>query len=316
MKNTDPAYRFISLALLLMLLVPFVSRAQDEEETELGWSNATDLSLVITEGNSSTESFGLKNKFRYLWTKARYTFTIDAVRTNTANDPIAVVNDDSDTGYDVVEFEKTLDVERYYVENRYDRSISERFFWHVGLTWDRNNDAGILSRWIGFAGVGNTWWDREDLRFITSYGLSYTNREEVNETPGKDETFPGFRFNWEYRNQWGKITTFENDWTSNVSLSDTNDWSSNMTTSLDVAMSTHLGLKISLQWLYNNEPALEDVDVIADVELMDPDGVPGSGDEFFITVDPGTGAELVLGEVSIRKKQLDTVFRTSLSIRF
>ena len=296
MKKTDPTYRIISLALLLMLLVPFVSRAQDEEETELGWFNATDLSLVITEGNSSTESFGLKNKFRYLWTKARYTFTIDAVRSNTANDPIAVVNDDSDTGYDVVEFEKTLDVERYYVENRYDRSISERFFWHVGLTWDRNNDAGILSRWIGFAGVGNTWWDREDLRFITSYGLSYTNREEVNETPGKDETFPGFRFNWEYRNQWGKITTFENDWTFNTNFSNSTDWNSDMTTAIVVAMNSRLALRVSLQWLYNNLPAMHDIDLFIRTPDGDLIGLPET--------------------VSEPKEKLDTTFRTSLVIKF
>jgi hypothetical protein len=48
---------------------------------------------------------------------------------------------------------------------------------------------------------------------------------------------------------------------------------------------------------------------------LNPDGIPGTGDEFFETVDAG-GAEIVIGEVGERKKQLDTVFRTSLSIKF
>ena len=45
------------------------------------------------------------------------------------------------------------------------------------------------------------------------------------------------------------------------------------------------------------------------------DGIPGNGDEFFETVSTG-GGELVVGEVSIRKDELDTIFRTSLVITF
>ena len=91
-----------------------------------------------------------------------------------------------------------------------------------------------------------------------------------------------------------------------------------MVTSLGVAMNEKLAIKISLQWLYNNEPALEDVDIIAFVKLVDPDGIPGSGDEFFETVDEGDPDALAieLGEDRVRRKKLDTVFRTSLSITF
>jgi hypothetical protein len=46
-------------------------------------------------------------------------------------------------------------------------------------------------------------------------------------------------------------------------------------------MSNHLALKESLQLTYAAEPALEEVDGIAHVLLVDPDGIPGSGDEFF-----------------------------------
>ena len=33
-----------------LLLLPLVSLAQDEEEPELGWTNETDFSLVVTDG--------------------------------------------------------------------------------------------------------------------------------------------------------------------------------------------------------------------------------------------------------------------------
>ena len=80
-------------------------------------------------------------------------------------------------------------------------------------------------------------------------------------------------------------------------------------------MSRVLSLKVSLQWLYASEPALEEVDVLARVLLVDPDGIPGNGDEFFETV-ASDGSELTIGVDSLRKKSLDTTFRMSLQITF
>ena len=284
------------LAVGCLLVAPAATLAQDEaEKDEWGHSNVTDLSLVITDGNSSTETFGFKNRFRYNWDRARYTFRIDAVRSNTADDPIAVLREGSDTEYDVLTFDKTLDVENYYVENRYDRSIAERLFWNVGLTWDRNKDAGILSRWIAFAGIGNIWWDRDDLKFNTTYGLSYTSREEEDGDPTKDDTFPGFRFNWEYLNQWGKVTTFESGWTFNYNFSNSTDWNSDMTNSIRVDINSRLALRVSLRWLYNNLPALQDIDLFFRDENGNLIGLPT--------------------DVQEPKEKLDTIFSTSLVVK-
>ena len=111
-------------------------------------------------------------------------------------------------------------------------------------------------------------------------------------------------------------TTFDNKFAANVNLSDATDYSINTTAGLTVAVISHISLKVSLQWLYENEPALEtDLDVIAFVELVNPDGIPGSGDEIFRTVSSG-GSKLVLGSADARKDKLDTVFRTALVIKF
>lgn len=81
-------------------------------------------------------------------------------------------------------------------------------------------------------------------------------------------------------------------------------------------MNSHLSLKASVQWLYESEPALDtDLDVIAFAEVVNPDGIPGSGDEFFRTL-PSGGVKLVVGTGNARKDKLDTVFRTSLVISF
>ena len=51
------------------------------------------------------------------------------------------------------------------------------------------------------------------------------------------------------------------------------------------------------------------------VEVINPDGVPGSGDERFRTLSSG-GSKIVVGSADARKDKLDTVFKTALVIKF
>jgi hypothetical protein len=285
-----------TLFVLGLLLFVFgsvgVAVAQEgEEEEEIGWFNSTELSLVVTDGNSSTETFGFQNTLRREWSRARYTLRLDGVRSNAADDRFALVDPDASGGFRVIEPPTEPDVERYLIENRYEREITERFFWNVGLSWDRNLDAGILNRYQAYVGVGNIWWDRKDLKFNTSYGVSYTDREEESPDPAKDDRFGGFRFNWHYLNKFGANTTYENDWSFNTNFKDTSDYFTEMVNSIAVAINTRVALKVSLQWVYSNEPALEEIDLLDE-----------TGD--------------LVGEVSVRKERLDTIFRTALVVNF
>ena len=294
----------ISKSILLLCLVPTISlisspswaQVEVEEGEDLGWSNSTDLSLVVTEGNSSTSTLGFNNYLQRLWSNARYSLRVEAVRSDTADDPFAIVIPGTDGDFYVEYPDKALDVERYFIENRYDRSITERLFWNAGVSWERNKNAGILNRYVAFGGVGNLWWTREDLKFSTTYGLSYTEREDEIQDPLKDESFIGFRFGWEYLNQWGKVTTYRNTWNYTNSLNDTSDYYSDMVNSISVSINKHLALKVSLQWLYNSIPGLEEVPLFV--------------------LDPDTGLKVEVGEVEIRKDQLDTIFSTSLVVNF
>ena len=100
-----------------------------------------------------------------------------------------------------------------------------------------------------------------------------------------------------------------------MNLLSASDYSLNVTNALGVAMNDHLSLRVSLQHLYEHLPALEYAGIVAHVALIDPDGVPGSGDELFETVAAG-GAEIDFGTGRIRKAGLDAVFRTALVITF
>ena len=118
-----------------------------------------------------------------------------------------------------------------------------------------------------------------------------------------------------YEHRWGKHVTYHNDWTFNARVEDFSDFYSNMTNSISVPTSRRTSLRVSLQWLYNSVPAFEEVDVVAQVVLVDPDGIPGNGDELFETVESG-GISLEVGSTPERKEKLDTIFTTSLAIKF
>ena len=154
----------------------------------------------------------------------------------------------------------------------------------------------------------------DDLQFNTSYGLSFTRREEENPDPEKDDAFPGIRLHWDYENDWGKHTRFTQDLTANINILDAGDWSANTASSIAVSMSSRLAIRLSLTWLYNNEPALEDVDLVAFLERVDP---PRRvvGDEFFVTVED-SDFKVELGEERVRKERLDTMFSTTIVINF
>jgi hypothetical protein len=294
------------------------------EAKPLPWTTSTELSLVFTDGNSDVQTFGFKNTTEFRSKNGRTRFRLDGLRSDTSDDAYLLVQPgitfepgEQPTGFTTqgVRPGAEPDAERYFAEGRYEGNLPKKATWNAGASWDRNEDAGIENRYIVFGGLGNVWREREDLVFRTTYGLSYTDREEEIEDPEKDRRFAGIRLTSDFMDKWGKTTTYDNDFTFNVSLKDLSDYNADLTQGVSVAMSGHLALKVSLQFIYASEPALEEVDILVRAQLIDPDGIPGNGDEFFQTVESG-GSEVKIGDGTLRKKELDTVFRTSLQITF
>lgn len=319
-----PWLRALVILTIAAPATPVLAQDSDDEEPDLGWTNETELSLALTGGNSGAQTFGFSNTLRHVWETSRLQIRVNGIRSDTSDDPFLLVEPGRQfpvggspdaPSLTFVSPPVEPDVENYLVSGRYDKDITERFFWNAGGSWDRNSDAGILHRYIAFAGVGNVWRDGEELHFSTTYAVSYTDREEETPDPEKDGRFAGARLGWDYLNRFGESTTYENELISNINLSNATDYSLNMVNALGVSLNTHLALRVSLQFLYENDPALEDVDIIARTVLLDPDGVPGSGDELLETVSEG-GTKIELGESQVRKKRLDAIFRTALVISF
>ena len=309
---------------LCSLAVPAAAQDEDEAEPDPGWTNETELSLALTGGNSTARTFGFGNTLQYAGESSRLQVRLNGLRSRTAVDPFLLVapgvrfpltGAPDDPAVALVEPGSEPEAEHYELTGRYDMEISERFFWNAGGSWDRNREAGILSRYTAFGGLGNVWSDSEALRVSTTYGVSFTNRREESEDPGKDGRFGGARLGLDYRSRVNDAVIHDGVLAANVNLGSPSDHSLNATTAVSVSLSRRLALRLSLQLLYENDPAQEDVAVIARAAVVDPDGVPGSGDELFETVTDG-GTTIALGTDRVRRDRLDAIFRTALVIGF
>jgi hypothetical protein len=277
-------------AVLLLALVLPSAIAQDEPE--LGWSDQADLSLVITGGNSESETIGFKNKLERRWERALLEINAGGLRAeSTTSDPIAIGS--GPTSFSVDDQETTdKTAEAYFLNGRYNRKISDRFFWYAGAGWDRNRFAGIENRYVAEGGVGNVWYDTDKIKFHTNYGVTYTDQEDVIEDPTIDDSFAGVRFSWGYKHLLTETTTYTNELVIDGNLDESDDYRADMYNSIAVAMNSRLALKLGLRVLYDNLPALEAV------PLFDTPG--------------GTQ----LGTVLVELDDVDTIFTASLVVNF
>ena len=255
--------RPVLVALLTLLASSMGSiLAADEEK---GWSDTATLGIVSTSGNTESTTFGFKNKLWWVGERSRFETTAGGIRTRSIvakfaiGDPNTVDPNNPDTFR--VKEKNEVTAENYFIDARYDRTISDRFFWFSGAAWDRNEFAGVDSRTTGFGGVGNIWIAQEDHRFRTDYAVTYTSQENVVDDPDFDETFGGFRLSWAYLNKFGDNTTYTNDLIVNMNAEESEDWRADMINAVAVAMNSRLALKISHQFLYDNLPSMEELEL-------------------------------------------------------
>ena len=109
-----------------------ICAAEEKEEAERAWSNTTDLSVVITEGNSNARTLGFNNVYKRNWENARFQLKLDAVRSETADDRFVRLEEgitwlpgETPTVTTGVTVEPSVepDVEKYFAEGRYDRQM-------------------------------------------------------------------------------------------------------------------------------------------------------------------------------------------------
>ena len=287
--------RIRSLALIIATACLFggALRAEDAGPAKT-WTNKAELAYVLTMGNSESSTFGFKNDFERVWNKNTLTVKAGAVRIESTKFVRTAVNDPGGVVI-VTDEQKETTAENYFLNGKYERKISERFFWYVGAGWDRDRFAGIDSRYVGLAGAGNQWVNADTMKWKTYYAATYTDETNVASDPITGEQFSssyagatlGSDFIWkftasaEYQNTTDFYYNFDNS----------DDWRGDMLNSLAVSLNKTLALKAGLLLKYRNQPNLEEI------AITNPD--------------PG-GPTVALYELD----NLDTIFTTSLVINF
>ena len=284
--------RLMTCAAALPILSFSILVAEDKpaEPPKLGWGDVGELAYVATSGNSEVNTLGFKNLLSRRWENALLEINTGGIRSRTtvtthtvssAGPPVDIA-EDSDS---------SLTAEAYYVNGKYSREITKRFFWYGFAGWERNRFSGIENRSTVAGGVGNIWKDTDRIKFRTDYALSYIDEEDVDEPPGFDGTYLAARLSSTYQQKFGEVTTYGNDFMLEDDLDDTTNWRGDMTNWIAVAMSERFSLKASLRWLYDNEPA--------QASASDPLGLLPPGEVAFFELD-----------------KLDTIFTTSLVVKF
>lgn len=251
--------RFLSWLAFVVIALLVVVPASAEDEKETGWSSTAEVGLLVTSGNSETETLSFKDETTRKWERSSFRVKAGAIRAETTTTTRDAVQAMPPMGPIVItETELTAtNAEAYYVEGRFDKKINDKFFWFAGAGWDKNEPAGIDSRTTAFGGVGNIWRDDDKIKFRTDYGFSYTDQEDVVPSPTSVGEYGGVRASWIYKHKFGESTRYANDFVVDYGLDDSDNWRADMINSVAVAINSRLALKVSLQHLYNNLPPTE-----------------------------------------------------------
>jgi hypothetical protein len=241
--------------------------AAAQDTPRQGWTFKGELTSVLSGGNGETLTFGLGSQIENRRGPNQWRFEAGGVRTEATRITRRAVGTADDFAI-LDEEERRKTAEAYFARTRYDRQLSERFFAFGGLDWLRNTFAGVDSRFLTAVGAGNTWVDTDVTRFKTNYAVTYTFQSDVVENPFVKSSFPGLRTGWEFFRQATSTTEFESSLVADLSLDETDDLRLDLTNSLNVAVSSALALKPSLQVLWKNLPSYTEVD------LFTPGGTP------------------------------------------
>lgn len=222
-----------------------------------GWYSTADLSFVMSEGNTKTQTLGATLDLDRNWLRTSWQNTASFVYTGTAEPTrraigTSAANAQLETGPRVTKAEKI------FADSTFQRRVTERFYWDVGATFDRDRFAGLNSRILGKAGIGYLWENRENARFSTGVAATFTSQDDVVDDPETENEFAGVQFNADGERRFGDQNqhVFASTLVVDQNLQDTDDLRFNWDNSLAVSMTRRLALKVGVVLTFDNLPQL------------------------------------------------------------
>lgn len=284
-RHTARVARTVALVAATSAVLAAAPAFAQDAERELGWKNSTELGLVLTSGNSNTTNFNARNLFIYDWEQADLEWEFGILRASSDDDRFALGTEDD---FEIIEPDVEPDNQRVFTNLRYLRNINPRFFWYGRLFAERDERADIDYRLTPAGGAGNTWAKGDALTFLTGYGISYT-AESLTLDGASD--FAGYQLFYDFKMKATDTTKIESNMTFDGSLETGSNFRFDWLNAVGVNVSEKIALKASVRFVYRNDPALEEIDLENDLGI-------------------------VIGEVVLPKKKLDTAFTTALVISF
>jgi len=235
------------------------------DDNLLGWTAKAGLSYVGTGGNSEATSLGVKFNASYNWTRTYFTLLGSGVRADsTTIDRFAVGPSASDfTPFETSDKKKTA--ENYLLDATLDHNLSSRLYWQAGGGFLRNTFAGVESRLAARAGVGYLFTEpgSKGPELKGALLATLTHQSEVVADPSTDDTFVGLRGIVDFVVPFGPgaKSTFTSRLALDENLQSTDDFRGTWWNSLSVSMTDRLALQVSLGVVYDNLPALSQVNL-------------------------------------------------------
>jgi uncharacterized protein DUF481 len=243
-------------AALMAAIVVGGSRAASAQ-ANVGWFTNTDLNLGLTSGNSQTLTFGARVDLTRNWLRNNWKTVASAVRTDVGEPTrraigTTVANAVLENGPRVTKSEKL------FANTDFRHRITERFFWDLGGTLERDEFAGLKLRSIGVAGVGYMFDNKSDSTVTVGVGATFTSQSEVVDDPSTENSFAGLRGTLEGDKKFGdrRQNTFSTQFILDENLQQTDDLRFNWNTSLAFSISSHTDFKVGVQLAYDNLPQL------------------------------------------------------------
>lgn len=248
------------LAVCLLLAFTSTSAALAQDEREPGLYDQAELSLVATAGNSESNALGLTNRLERLWPSSTLSFDLGGIRIESGQVMRRAVGTGPDDFEIQEETNRETTAENYFATLRLDRELSEHSFAYTSGGWVRNRPAGVDNRFTGAVGLGRKLIVSERTNFQVDIGATVTSEDRV---IGGTETFGGARFSWDFDHRLTESAKFTSLLIVDENLSDTDDLRGEFDNALGVNISETLALKTALKLLFDNQPAFEQVDLLA-----------------------------------------------------
>ncbi len=219
---------------------------------------------MATGGNSRAETFSLRNTLTRRWAVAELQIAVGGLRAESTTLSRSAIGGSAADARLVESSTSEVTAERYQLDARYDRAISDQWYWYAAAGWERNEPAGVRNRAAVAVGAGNTWFEDDTAHFKTDYGLTWTDQEDVVEPPGSAGGFAGLRLSSDYRRRLTATSELGNLLTLDLNLDDRDDLRLAMVNSLSVRMSDSLALKLSHELQFDDQPSLVAVPVVTE----------------------------------------------------